>query len=178
MVKEVWATNALVEWQPPRDDGNSEVTGYLVQKADKKTMVREKRALGGWEGTEGFGGLGGLEEMLVALAEWRGAVGFTAGRLRLGDRAIESEWAGLERQAVSSVPTCVLHVLAFPDPRSGSMFMNTIATPAAQCPISLWVMSTTSESSARTSAVSATHLVSPRTQLESSRQVQSLAAWL
>ena len=41
MVKEVWGTNALVEWQPPRDDGNSEVTGYLVQKADKKTMVSE-----------------------------------------------------------------------------------------------------------------------------------------
>ncbi|XP_076987032.1 myosin-binding protein C, fast-type isoform X2 [Tamandua tetradactyla] len=38
MVKEVWGTNALVEWQPPRDDGNCEVTGYLVQKADKKTM--------------------------------------------------------------------------------------------------------------------------------------------
>uniref|UniRef100_A0A8C2Y4F3 Myosin binding protein C, fast type n=1 Tax=Capra hircus TaxID=9925 RepID=A0A8C2Y4F3_CAPHI len=38
MVKEVWGTNALVEWQPPRDDGNSEITGYLVQKADKKTM--------------------------------------------------------------------------------------------------------------------------------------------
>ncbi|XP_006144748.1 myosin-binding protein C, fast-type [Tupaia chinensis] len=39
MVKEVWGTNALVEWQPPKDDGNSEVTGYFVQKADKKTMV-------------------------------------------------------------------------------------------------------------------------------------------
>ncbi|XP_049757628.1 myosin-binding protein C, fast-type [Elephas maximus indicus] len=38
MVKEVWGTNALVQWQPPRDDGNSEVTGYLIQKADKKTM--------------------------------------------------------------------------------------------------------------------------------------------
>ncbi|XP_058136666.1 myosin-binding protein C, fast-type [Dasypus novemcinctus] len=38
LVKEVWGSNALVEWQPPRDDGNSEVTGYLVQKADKKTM--------------------------------------------------------------------------------------------------------------------------------------------
>ncbi|XP_058385928.1 myosin-binding protein C, fast-type isoform X1 [Diceros bicornis minor] len=38
MVKEVWGTNALVEWQPPKDDGNSEITGYLVQKADKKTM--------------------------------------------------------------------------------------------------------------------------------------------
>ncbi|XP_047691104.1 myosin-binding protein C, fast-type isoform X3 [Prionailurus viverrinus] len=38
MVKEVWGTNALVEWQPPRDNGNSEITGYFVQKADKKTM--------------------------------------------------------------------------------------------------------------------------------------------
>uniref|UniRef100_A0A6I8PER6 Myosin-binding protein C, fast-type n=1 Tax=Ornithorhynchus anatinus TaxID=9258 RepID=A0A6I8PER6_ORNAN len=37
-VKEVWGCNALVEWQPPRDDGNSEVTGYFIQKADKKTM--------------------------------------------------------------------------------------------------------------------------------------------
>ncbi|EPQ16020.1 Myosin-binding protein C, fast-type [Myotis brandtii] len=37
-VKEVWGTNALVEWQPPKDDGNSEVTGYFIQKADKKTM--------------------------------------------------------------------------------------------------------------------------------------------
>ena len=41
MVKEVWGTNALVEWQPPKDDGNSEITGYFVQKADKKTMVSE-----------------------------------------------------------------------------------------------------------------------------------------
>lgn len=44
MVKEVWGTNALVEWQPPKDDGNSEVTGYFVQKADKKTMVRGQGA--------------------------------------------------------------------------------------------------------------------------------------
>lgn len=43
-VKEVWGTNALVEWQPPKDNGNSEVTGYFVQKADKKTMVRGRRA--------------------------------------------------------------------------------------------------------------------------------------
>lgn len=41
----MWGTNALVEWQPPKDDGNSEVTGYFVQKADKKTMVREQRGL-------------------------------------------------------------------------------------------------------------------------------------
>ncbi|XP_063471746.1 myosin-binding protein C, fast-type isoform X9 [Symphalangus syndactylus] len=40
MVKEVWGTNALVEWQAPKDDGNSEITGYFVQKADKKTMPK------------------------------------------------------------------------------------------------------------------------------------------
>ncbi|XP_069598293.1 myosin-binding protein C, fast-type-like isoform X3 [Ranitomeya imitator] len=38
MVKEVWGFNALVEWQPPKDNGNSEITGYSIQKADKKTM--------------------------------------------------------------------------------------------------------------------------------------------
>uniref|UniRef100_A0A8D2IV69 Myosin binding protein C, fast type n=1 Tax=Varanus komodoensis TaxID=61221 RepID=A0A8D2IV69_VARKO len=38
MVKEVWGFNALVEWEPPKDNGNSEITGYAIQKADKKTM--------------------------------------------------------------------------------------------------------------------------------------------
>nr|XP_033817503.1 myosin-binding protein C, fast-type [Geotrypetes seraphini] len=38
MVKEVWGFNALIEWQPPRDNGNSEILGYTIQKADKKTM--------------------------------------------------------------------------------------------------------------------------------------------
>lgn len=47
MVKEVWGTNALVEWQPPKDNGNSEITGYFVQKADKKTMVRDPKGPGG-----------------------------------------------------------------------------------------------------------------------------------
>ncbi|XP_066463895.1 myosin-binding protein C, fast-type-like isoform X2 [Eleutherodactylus coqui] len=37
-VKEVWGFNALIEWQPPKDSGNSEITGYTVQKADKKAM--------------------------------------------------------------------------------------------------------------------------------------------
>ncbi|XP_063798958.1 myosin-binding protein C, fast-type-like isoform X2 [Pseudophryne corroboree] len=38
MVKEVWGFNALLEWQPPKDNGNSEITGYTIHKADKKTM--------------------------------------------------------------------------------------------------------------------------------------------
>ncbi|XP_077313688.1 myosin-binding protein C, fast-type-like isoform X2 [Lithobates pipiens] len=38
MVKEIWGFNALLEWQPPKDNGNSEITGYTIQKADKKTM--------------------------------------------------------------------------------------------------------------------------------------------
>ncbi|KAM3923282.1 myosin-binding protein C, fast-type-like isoform 2-T2 [Leptodactylus fuscus] len=37
-VKEVWGFNALLEWQPPKDNGNSDITGYTIQKADKKTM--------------------------------------------------------------------------------------------------------------------------------------------
>ncbi|XP_063308730.1 immunoglobulin-like and fibronectin type III domain-containing protein 1 [Pelobates fuscus] len=34
---DVWGFNAALEWTPPVDDGNAEVTGYTVQKADKKT---------------------------------------------------------------------------------------------------------------------------------------------
>ncbi|CAL8303925.1 unnamed protein product [Lota lota] len=37
-VTEVWGFNAALEWEPPKDDGNCEVTGYTIQKADKKTM--------------------------------------------------------------------------------------------------------------------------------------------
>ncbi|XP_066463893.1 myosin-binding protein C, fast-type-like isoform X2 [Eleutherodactylus coqui] len=37
-VKEVWGFNAFIEWLPPKDNGNSEITGYTIQKADKKTM--------------------------------------------------------------------------------------------------------------------------------------------
>ncbi|KAJ8251055.1 hypothetical protein GJAV_G00216750 [Gymnothorax javanicus] len=36
-VTDVWGFNAALEWQPPRDTGNTEITGYTIQKADKKT---------------------------------------------------------------------------------------------------------------------------------------------
>ncbi|XP_032357845.1 myosin-binding protein C, fast-type isoform X13 [Etheostoma spectabile] len=36
-VTEVWGFNAALEWAPPKDDGNSEITGYTIQKADLKT---------------------------------------------------------------------------------------------------------------------------------------------
>ncbi|XP_029311961.1 myosin-binding protein C, fast-type-like isoform X2 [Cottoperca gobio] len=36
-VTEVWGFNAATEWQPPKDDGNCEITGYTIQKADLKT---------------------------------------------------------------------------------------------------------------------------------------------
>ncbi|KAM6924864.1 hemicentin-1-like [Xenentodon cancila] len=32
-----WGFNAALEWTPPKDNGNAEITGYTVQKADKKT---------------------------------------------------------------------------------------------------------------------------------------------
>ncbi|XP_023586038.1 myosin-binding protein H isoform X1 [Trichechus manatus latirostris] len=34
---DVWGCNAALEWMPPRDTGNTELLGYTVQKADKKT---------------------------------------------------------------------------------------------------------------------------------------------
>ncbi|NWY05174.1 MYPC3 protein, partial [Nothoprocta ornata] len=35
---DVWGFNAALEWKPPQDDGNAQILGYTVQKADKKTM--------------------------------------------------------------------------------------------------------------------------------------------
>ncbi|XP_069821943.1 myosin-binding protein C, cardiac-type [Dendropsophus ebraccatus] len=37
-IVEIWGFNVAVEWAPPQDDGNTEITGYTIQKADKKTM--------------------------------------------------------------------------------------------------------------------------------------------
>lgn len=34
---DVWGFNAALEWTLPVDDGNAEITGYTVQKSDKKT---------------------------------------------------------------------------------------------------------------------------------------------
>ncbi|XP_070825048.1 myosin binding protein Ha isoform X2 [Chaetodon trifascialis] len=32
-----WGFNAALEWTPPKDSGNTEITGYTIQKADRKT---------------------------------------------------------------------------------------------------------------------------------------------
>nr|XP_046252056.1 myosin binding protein Ha isoform X2 [Scatophagus argus] len=34
---DAWGFNAALEWTPPKDNGNTEITGYIVQKADRKT---------------------------------------------------------------------------------------------------------------------------------------------
>ena len=39
-ITDVWGFNVALEWKPPKDNGNCEITGYTIQKADKKTMVR------------------------------------------------------------------------------------------------------------------------------------------
>ncbi|XP_040031795.2 myosin-binding protein C, fast-type isoform X1 [Gasterosteus aculeatus] len=36
-VTDVWGFNAALEWAPPKDDGNCDITGYTIQKADMKT---------------------------------------------------------------------------------------------------------------------------------------------
>ncbi|KAK7170487.1 hypothetical protein R3I94_000636 [Phoxinus phoxinus] len=37
-VMEIWGFNVALEWKPPKDNGNCDITGYTIQKADKKTM--------------------------------------------------------------------------------------------------------------------------------------------
>ena len=39
-IQDVWGFNVALEWKPPKDDGNCEIIGYHIQKADKRTMVR------------------------------------------------------------------------------------------------------------------------------------------
>ncbi|XP_072301521.1 myosin-binding protein C, fast-type-like [Eucyclogobius newberryi] len=36
-VADVWGFNAALEWKPPKDDGNCDILGYMIQKADLKT---------------------------------------------------------------------------------------------------------------------------------------------
>ncbi|XP_030645637.1 myosin binding protein Ca [Chanos chanos] len=37
LVTDVWGFNAALEWKPPKDNGNTEISGYTIQKADLKT---------------------------------------------------------------------------------------------------------------------------------------------
>ncbi|XP_063303262.1 myosin-binding protein C, slow-type isoform X14 [Pelobates fuscus] len=38
VIEDVWGENVALEWKPPADNGNAAITGYTIQKADKKTM--------------------------------------------------------------------------------------------------------------------------------------------
>ncbi|XP_068178937.1 myosin-binding protein C, cardiac-type [Antennarius striatus] len=37
-IVDIWGFNVALEWKPPKDNGNCEILGYTIQKADKKTM--------------------------------------------------------------------------------------------------------------------------------------------
>lgn len=52
---DVWGYNVALEWTPPQDTGNTELLGYTVQKADKKTEVR-------LPGRPGWGSVSGARE--------------------------------------------------------------------------------------------------------------------
>lgn len=38
-IVDTWGFNVALEWTAPSDNGNTEITGYTIQKADKKTGV-------------------------------------------------------------------------------------------------------------------------------------------
>ncbi|XP_009558814.2 myosin-binding protein C, slow-type isoform X1 [Cuculus canorus] len=37
-IEDVWGENVNLSWKPPKDNGNAAITGYTIQKADKKSM--------------------------------------------------------------------------------------------------------------------------------------------
>lgn len=41
-IEDVWGGNVALVWTPPKDNGNAPITGYTIQKADKKTMVEHQ----------------------------------------------------------------------------------------------------------------------------------------
>lgn len=41
-IEDVWGGNVALVWTPPKDNGNAQITGYTIQKADKKTMVGDQ----------------------------------------------------------------------------------------------------------------------------------------
>lgn len=41
-IEDVWGGNVALIWTPPKDNGNAPITGYTIQKADKKTMVEDE----------------------------------------------------------------------------------------------------------------------------------------
>lgn len=44
-IEDVWGGNVALVWTPPKDNGNAPITGYTIQKADKKTMVEDSLIL-------------------------------------------------------------------------------------------------------------------------------------
>lgn len=38
-IVDTWGFNVALEWTAPKDNGNTDITGYTIQKADKKTGV-------------------------------------------------------------------------------------------------------------------------------------------
>ena len=38
-IVDTWGFNVALEWTPPKDTGNTDITGYTIQKSDKKTGV-------------------------------------------------------------------------------------------------------------------------------------------
>lgn len=44
-IVDTWGFNVALEWTVPKDNGNTEITGYTVQKADKKTGVSLSRRM-------------------------------------------------------------------------------------------------------------------------------------
>lgn len=56
-ISDTWGFNVALEWTAPKDNGNTDITGYTIQKADKKTGVsspKKSQGVGQTRHVEGF----------------------------------------------------------------------------------------------------------------------------
>lgn len=114
-IEDVWGGNVALVWTPPKDNGNAPITGYTIQKADKKTMVIEGAILKMCEHQ-----MGNVYTMPMIFTC------FTP-LFRNGTRALstttapaspsQSWWWGMSTSSGSSQRTCVAWVKVPPKPK-------------------------------------------------------------
>lgn len=161
-VTETWGFNVALEWKPPQDDGNTEILGYTVQKADKKTMV----SLGGWAPHIPSLGPGRPGPQVPLPWPENGPSSRPPSLIWFPSR-----WGTQERASAGS-RTCPQRPLPFLYTcRSGSLSWSTTAEPTAWCQSLSLAMATTSGSSVITWWGPATVLPPPRSLSSSLDQV-------
>lgn len=139
-IEDVWGTNVALVWTPPKDCGNAPITGYTIQKADKKTMVKD-----------GFILILKLNKKLpkYRMHLYKIYINGFALLSRSGSRALsttiappspsQSWWLGMSTSSGSSQRTCVAWAKLPPKPKRAPSSSKKVPLTVALASDGLWV---------------------------------------